>query len=255
MKQITNHREKHGYHGTREYRLWARIKQRCYNVNHTSYKDYGAKDVTMCDLWINNPEEFCKWALLNGSKKGLEIDKDILSNELGIFPHIYSPKTCQFVTKSVNVRVTKQLQSNNTSGYRGVSRSSAGRERWTSNIIVNSKTIYLGSWSTKILAAKAYDYYVKTNSLEHTVNKVLGKDEIVCMNTERDTESISKFLGIESVFKKKIGKYVYLVRLKDESGKRFTVGKYSTPLEAAIARDKYISENNLMIKKSIGSAK
>lgn len=56
-----------------------------------------------CDEWKNNPEAFVKWSIENGWSKGLHIDKDILCKAKGIYPHIYSPNTCQWVKPQVNV--------------------------------------------------------------------------------------------------------------------------------------------------------
>lgn len=34
------------------YKLWHNIKNRCYNVNHPRYKQYGGRGVVMCDKWL-----------------------------------------------------------------------------------------------------------------------------------------------------------------------------------------------------------
>lgn len=98
---------KHGYrkkdntHPT--YMAYRGIMSRCYNEKDAEYKWYGAKGVTICNEWKNNPKAFIEWSINNGWKKGLHIDKDILCNKLGIHPGIYSPETCQWVTPQVNV--------------------------------------------------------------------------------------------------------------------------------------------------------
>lgn len=98
---------KHGYRKAKNthpcYKVWHSIKDRCYNPNTPNYKWYGAKGVTMCDEWKNNPQAFCDWAINNGWFPGAHIDKDILCEQKGIYPHIYSPETCQWVTAKVNV--------------------------------------------------------------------------------------------------------------------------------------------------------
>jgi len=43
---------------TKENKLWFSIKQRCYNPNNISYKDYGGKGITVCDRWLNSYEDF-----------------------------------------------------------------------------------------------------------------------------------------------------------------------------------------------------
>lgn len=85
------------------YRVYRSMMTRCYNPNSPEYKWYGAKGVTVCDEWKQNPEAFVQWAITNGWEKGKHIDKDILCEEQGIFPHIYSPSTCQWVSAKTNV--------------------------------------------------------------------------------------------------------------------------------------------------------
>lgn len=33
------------------YTRWASMKQRCYNPNHTAFKNYGGRGITICDRW------------------------------------------------------------------------------------------------------------------------------------------------------------------------------------------------------------
>lgn len=37
---------------TSEYALWHSIKQRCYNKNSTSYRNYGGRGIAVCDRWL-----------------------------------------------------------------------------------------------------------------------------------------------------------------------------------------------------------
>lgn len=90
------------------YRVWASVKARCTNSNEKSYKNYGGRGVKLCEEWRDNPEEFIKWGINNGWKKGLELDKDIKAREMGLEPPlVYSPQWCQFVTKRKNNEITR----------------------------------------------------------------------------------------------------------------------------------------------------
>lgn len=41
----------HGMTKTRIYNIWKCMKRRCYNINHISYKNYGARGIKICDRW------------------------------------------------------------------------------------------------------------------------------------------------------------------------------------------------------------
>lgn len=65
-KVVREAKTTHGLSKTRLYRVWAGIKNRCYNPRAENYKYYGAKGVIMCDEWKNDFLSFRDWALNNG---------------------------------------------------------------------------------------------------------------------------------------------------------------------------------------------
>lgn len=79
--------------------VWAGMKARCYNVNNGAYHNYGGNGVTVCEEWIKF-KPFFKWALENGWKPGLQIDKDKLSPQRN--GKIYSPEYCCFLSQKEN---------------------------------------------------------------------------------------------------------------------------------------------------------
>jgi len=108
------------YHGLSKHPLyykWQSIKQRCYNKNSIGWKIYGGKGITVCDEWKNSFEAFFDWSIQNGYSPEKVIDKDILSEKLGVSPAIYSPDTCMYITQKENNSVILQnipLHSKNT---------------------------------------------------------------------------------------------------------------------------------------------
>lgn len=64
------------------------IMRRCYNENAVTYSSYGAKGIGVCPEW-HNRENFRAWALANGWKKGLRLDRYDSNAD-------YSPDNCYF---------------------------------------------------------------------------------------------------------------------------------------------------------------
>jgi len=70
---------------------------RCYDSSHMNFKCYGAKGITVCEEWKNDNKVFFKWAIENGYKKGLTLDR--MNPSLG-----YLPENCRFVTMAINIQ-------------------------------------------------------------------------------------------------------------------------------------------------------
>lgn len=100
----TTRSTKHGYYKHPLYRVWAKIKSRCYDRSAKEYINYGGRGVTMCDEWRDNPKSFVEWGTENGYAKGLDIDKDILPKSQGRSGMEYSPENCIFVSRKTNLR-------------------------------------------------------------------------------------------------------------------------------------------------------
>ena len=74
---IKNKSEKskiHGMTNTKLYGVWNGMINRCENPNTTAYKDYGKKGISVCEEW-HNASIFFEWAIKNGYKEGLQIDR------------------------------------------------------------------------------------------------------------------------------------------------------------------------------------
>ena len=93
---------KHKRHRTPLYAVWKSMCHRCNSPKNIAYPRYGAIGIKVCDEWLQSFDAFADWALANGWEKGLHIDKDIKSKELGVYPPIYSPETCLIVTPRLN---------------------------------------------------------------------------------------------------------------------------------------------------------
>ena len=75
---------------------WKSLKQRCGNPNNKDYRYYGARGVTVCEEW-QSFRGFETWALKNGYKEGLTIDRiDGTGN--------YNPENCHWIPAVENCK-------------------------------------------------------------------------------------------------------------------------------------------------------
>lgn len=88
----------HRQTGTPLYRLWTGMKIRCASNAPDKARNYKNRGIRVCDRWAKSFEAFRDWALANGYRPGLQIDR--FPNKDGN----YEPKNCRFVTCKVNSR-------------------------------------------------------------------------------------------------------------------------------------------------------
>ena len=95
----------HGMTNTPLYRVFRAIHNRCEDPNNKEYHRYGGRNISVCEEWKSNGgfQAFYEWAINNGYKKGLTIDRiDCDGN--------YEPSNCRWATYKV--------QNNNRSNNR-----------------------------------------------------------------------------------------------------------------------------------------
>lgn len=94
---LGSHSFKHGMIKHPLYNVWNNMIRRCNDVDDPHYKDYGGRGVRVCKEWEDNFINFYNWAIENGWKRKLEVDKDKKGDG-----KLYSPNTCSIVTHKEN---------------------------------------------------------------------------------------------------------------------------------------------------------
>lgn len=84
----------HGQSRTLLYDTYYSMRKRCYLPSNASYKHYGGRGIKVCDEWLNDYMCFYNWALNNGYKEGLSLDRIDCNGD-------YEPQNCRWVTMKV----------------------------------------------------------------------------------------------------------------------------------------------------------
>lgn len=101
-EQQVNTNTSHGLSYSRIFRIYAGMKQRCYNLKQAKYNQYGGRGIKICDEWLADFMNFYTWSMSNGYNDTLSIDRiDVNGN--------YEPSNCRWV----NMKIQQQNRTNN----------------------------------------------------------------------------------------------------------------------------------------------
>lgn len=129
LKGRNNPMFKHGLTKTPLYQTWVNAKSRCFDVNAQAYKHYGGRGITVCDEWKNDFHAFHDWAMANGYKKGLTLER--IDNDKG-----YSPENCRWATVKEQ---SNNRRSNTYLEFRGEKRTIS---QWADFLGMHQGTLY-----------------------------------------------------------------------------------------------------------------
>lgn len=142
---------KRGQH-TALYKLWRRIKSRCYIKSASNYPRYGALGIKMLTEWKNNFSAFEQYILHTLGAQPVATTLDRIDSKKD-----YEPGNLRWATlREQSINRKKHKGSRITSQFKGVSHS-VKYNRWRASITNNYKTIHLGSFGSEKEAAAAYN--------------------------------------------------------------------------------------------------
>ena len=87
------------------------MKRRCYNPKDSGYKNYGGRGISVYKGWMDFPM-FKDWALLNGYKTNLTIDR--VDNDGN-----YEPSNCRWADKKTQANNTRKNKIYEFNGDKG----------------------------------------------------------------------------------------------------------------------------------------
>lgn len=99
-----NHYKTHGLSKHPLHGVWQRMKGCTSSPTHHDFKHYGGRGIRVCDEWFHDFKAFYDWAMANGYKPGLTIERiDVNGN--------YEPSNCTWIPRELqplNQRRTKR---------------------------------------------------------------------------------------------------------------------------------------------------
>lgn len=110
------------------YKIWRRMKNRCYQKSNNRYKDYGGRGIKICAEWLEYPN-FRAWAIKSGYKEGLSIDRADVNGD-------YCPENCRWAT------AVQQANNRRTSHYVKYNGETKTVSEWAREFGLNYSTLY-----------------------------------------------------------------------------------------------------------------
>lgn len=146
----------HGLTNHPLYGIWSAMKRRCSVKKGKDYELYVKRGVKVCDEWKNSFESFYNWAISNGYKKGMQLDKDSIPFKQGKEGLLYSPDTCIFLSPKEN---SNYRRNNVFISYNGVTKN---MRQWENDLglpegIITQRLNTLGWSIEKSLTTPVYD--------------------------------------------------------------------------------------------------
>jgi hypothetical protein len=162
QKGSNNGNYKHGGKHSKLYHIWCSMRYRCNNKNLTSYINYGARGIKVCEEWDKDFSNFREWALKNGYIEGLSIDRiDVNGN--------YEPSNCQWIT------IDKQCDNKTNTiriEYKGETKT---LKQWSEILEIPRMTLYHRIFKLGWNIERAFKECVNLNRYDRKLKEIEGK--------------------------------------------------------------------------------
>lgn len=158
--------KKRGMGMIRLYEVWQHMKQRCINSRVVQYSDYGGRGIKVCNEWKDDFVAFRDWALGNGYRDDLTIDRIDVDGD-------YEPSNCRWVSREIQV-INRRIQKSNKSGYEGIDYEKR-LGKWKVRISMDKKREYLGVFDTLEEAINTRNRYIIDRGLPHKIQEYKGE--------------------------------------------------------------------------------
>lgn len=123
----------------RYWNAWHDMLRRCTDPKHKSYRNYGARGISVCRRWLN----FDHFIADMGDRPSPSYSVDRINNDGN-----YEPANCRWATASMQRR-------NQRPGPLG-SGSTRKNSGWQAQARINGRNVYLGVFPTELQARDAY---------------------------------------------------------------------------------------------------
>lgn len=150
-----------GFSKTKLYRIWMGMRFRCAKGDKYFDRHYVERGINVCDEWRDNFLAFREWALANGYRDGLTIDRVDNYGD-------YCPENCRFATMAEQNR---NRTNNIRIEYRGETKTLA---EWSRDVGINYQTLIYRFKKMHMTPEEAFN----TPIMDKNENLIVGRSRI-----------------------------------------------------------------------------
>ena len=142
---------------------WRGMIKRCYDQNHPSFQNYGAKGVKVCHEWLcfefflRDLPNIPNYNLWVNDPSNYNLDKDSLQPNVPTEMKIYAPETVMFMPVLQNTLEANNRTKPNQTGYIGVTYDESSGMYSTQIACNGKKRVRFGTYDDPIAAASEYN--------------------------------------------------------------------------------------------------